>query len=104
NITENGRYAELRSRRYISFDMIILDCCSVARAGYDPITLYPNQGPCEICAATLTPALQAPSLRLVCMIWSVADLTDFPFWARVLFTSADIAIRIALLEIGRAHV
>ena len=33
------------------------------------------------------------------MIWSVADLTDFPFWARVLFTSADIAIRIALLGI-----
>lgn len=33
------------------------------------------------------------------MIWSVADLTDFPFWARMLFTSADIAIRIALLGI-----
>lgn len=33
------------------------------------------------------------------MIWSVADLADFPFWVRVLFTSADIAIRIALLGI-----
>lgn len=33
------------------------------------------------------------------MIWSVADFTDFPFWARMLFTSADIAIRIALLGI-----
>src|SRR5690625_3859895 len=33
------------------------------------------------------------------MVWTVADLTDFPFWARVLFTSADIAIRIALLGI-----
>lgn len=33
------------------------------------------------------------------MIWSIADLADFPFWVRVLFTTADIAIRIALLGI-----
>src|SRR5690625_7712133 len=46
--------------------------------------------------ATLT-ALCSPRLGL--MLWSVADFTDFPFWARMLFTSADIAIRIALLGI-----
>src|SRR5690625_5701106 len=33
------------------------------------------------------------------MVLSVADLADFPFWVRVLFTCADIAIRIALLGI-----
>lgn len=33
------------------------------------------------------------------MIWSIADLADFPFWVRVLFTTADIVIRIALLGI-----
>lgn len=37
--------------------------------------------------------------RLLVMIWSVADLADFPFWVRALFTTADIAIRIALLGI-----
>ena len=33
------------------------------------------------------------------MIWSVADFADFPFWVRALFTTADFAIRIALLGI-----
>src|SRR5690625_3383467 len=39
------------------------------------------------------------SPRLEDMVLSVADLADFPFWVRVLFTCADIAIRIALLGI-----
>ncbi|HIW47243.1 MAG TPA: cardiolipin synthase [Candidatus Yaniella excrementigallinarum] len=33
------------------------------------------------------------------MVWTVADFAEFPFWARVLFTCADFAIRIALLGI-----
>ncbi|MDN6499935.1 MAG: PLDc N-terminal domain-containing protein, partial [Yaniella sp.] len=33
------------------------------------------------------------------MVWSSVEFADFPYWATVLFTVADFAIRIALLGI-----
>ena len=37
--------------------------------------------------------------RILFMVWSSVEFADFPYWATVLFTVADFAIRIALLGI-----
>ena len=47
----------------------------------------------------MLPAALSRCSRLWSMVWTVADFADFPFWARVLFITADMAIRIALLGI-----
>src|SRR5699024_10581523 len=54
----------------------------------------------EITSLTVVRSAESTrSSRLSLMVWTVADFAVFAFWARVLFTCADFAMRIALLGI-----